>query len=65
MPTSQAEARAELEQLLAVHGQDAAWVARRIGRTYLWVWRRLVGKTRIQMDDRELLLSAFGPDTSK
>lgn len=59
MPPSNDEARKELQALLDSEDRDASWIARRIGKSYLWVWRRLVGKTPMSIDDYSLIRSAF------
>lgn len=59
MPLSNDEARREIQDLLDTDERDPSWVARRIGKSYLWVWRRLAGKTPMQMDDYRLICSAF------
>lgn len=65
MPLSNNEAREKLQKLLVAEERDAAWVAARIGKSYLWVWRRLNGKTRIQVDDYPLILSAFNREPAQ
>ncbi|MBL3685653.1 hypothetical protein D3248_01605 [Leucobacter zeae] len=59
MPLSNDEARRELQALLDAEERDHAWVARRIGKSYQWVWRRFAGKTPMQLDDYRLIYSAF------
>lgn len=65
MPLSNDEARRELQALLDTEERDPAWVARRIGKSYQWVWRRLVGRTPMQMDDYRLMISAFQHATTE
>lgn len=59
MPLSNEDARLELQELLKSEDRDASWVSRRIGKSYQWVYRRLVGRTPMWIDDYRLILSAF------
>ncbi|WP_449279256.1 hypothetical protein [Leucobacter sp. GX0328] len=59
MPKSNDDARLELQEILKKEERDASWIARRIGKSYQWVQRRLRGVTPMQIDDYNLILSAF------
>lgn len=65
MPTSNEEARKELLELFAQEERKPAWAAQRIGKSSQWVYRRLAGRTPMQIDDYTLIRSAFGKSKSK
>ena len=59
MPPSESEAREALAKRIDDSPLSIAEVARRCGKSYLWVWRRLVGKTSMKVDDYNLILAAI------
>ena len=65
MPESNDDARKELVSLAKAEERDASWVARRIGKSRQWVYRRFVGTTAIDFDDYNLILSAFDRELSR
>lgn len=56
MPSSQAELHAEFVAIIERRGLDAAAAGRVVGKSRLWVWRRIQKKTRVQLDDFNLVL---------
>lgn len=65
MPQSNDDARKELVSLVIAQERDASWVARRIGKSYQWVYRRFSGTTAIDFDDYNLILSALDRELSR
>lgn len=65
MPKSNEEARKELQELFDREDRKAGWAAKKINKSSQWVYRRLVGRTPMQIDDYNLILSAFDPELAK
>lgn len=65
MPQSNDEARHELLAIAQSEDRDVAWIARRIGKSYQWVYRRFCGTTPVDFDDYHLIHSAFDRDLAK
>ncbi len=55
MPTSETEAAEDLAARIEAAGMTAASVARLLGRSPLWVQRRLNRTTRLRVDDYNLI----------
>lgn len=56
------EARKVLQDRMAEEERSAAWIAKRIDKSYQWVKRRVDGVTRMFMDDFALIMSVFDRD---
>ena len=70
MPKSESEAAEELAALIEEAGLTAAGVARKLGRSPLWVQRRVNKTTRLRVDDYNLIVdcinqTALAQDNSK
>lgn len=59
MPTSESEAREALAKRFKDSGTPIQAVADRLGTSYLWVWRRLNGKTSMKVDDYNAIFEAL------
>ena len=55
MPTSETEAAEDLAARIEAAGMTGASVARLLGRSPLWVQRRLNRTTRLRVDDYNLI----------
>lgn len=55
MPLSNLEVREELLRLVHESGLTAPKAADKCGKSYLWLWRRLTGKTAIKVEDYNLI----------
>ena len=59
MPSTNAEAAAELEAMRKERDLSYGWIARRIGKNELWVRRKLNGSVFMKIDDYTLLKNAI------
>lgn len=59
MPLTNEAAIAHLEDLLQQQERTYAWLARTIGKSYVWVFRRFNGDTPMRVDDYGLMLRAL------
>ncbi|GAA1573026.1 hypothetical protein GCM10010471_00600 [Leucobacter komagatae] len=59
MTKTQVAELAALNESVGRADRDAAWIARRLGKNYQWVRRRLRGITPLSPGDRELIESAL------
>lgn len=59
MPSTNEEARLELERMRKERDLTMAWVARRIGKNLMWVRRKLNGEVFMKIDEYTLLKDAI------
>ncbi|WP_074690195.1 helix-turn-helix domain-containing protein [Leucobacter chromiiresistens] len=59
MPTSNDQAARDLDRLRNERDLTRAWIARRVGRSEMWVSRKLTGKVPLTIDDYNLLLKVI------
>lgn len=64
MPTSESEAAEDLAARIEAAGMTAASVARLLGRSPLWVQRRLNRTTRLRVDDYNLIVDCIDKDVA-
>lgn len=64
MPKSESEAAEDLAARIEAAGMTAASVARLLGRSPLWVQRRLNQTTRLRLDDYNLIVECIAREST-